>query len=156
MQQQRALHQTRPATSAHACQVRSNTRSLDGSHSAYIFGQLVQRLAVLSCTVRSIASWLSEPQQQLLLLAPVDENVRLCTHLFVCMCAGGEMPAASAAVIYFIRTAVISRLAEPGQRQLLSALATAASHAIAPPVIVAAMEGCGVLLELLGESVAAM
>jgi hypothetical protein len=64
------------------------------------------------------------------------------------------MPAASAAVIYFIRTAVISRLAEPGQRQLLSALATAASHAIASPVIVAAMEGCGVLLELLGGYVA--
>ena len=63
------------------------------------------------------------------------------------------MPAASAAVIYFIRTAVISRLPEPGQRQLLSALATAASHAIAPPVIVAAMEGCGVLLELLGACV---
>jgi hypothetical protein len=60
------------------------------------------------------------------------------------------MPAASAAVIYFIRTAVISRLQELGQRQLLSALATAASHAIAPPVIVAALEGCGVLLELLG------
>lgn len=60
------------------------------------------------------------------------------------------MPAASAAVIYFIRTSVISRLQELGQRQLLSALATAASHAIAPPVIVAAMEGCGVLLELLG------
>jgi hypothetical protein len=61
------------------------------------------------------------------------------------------MPAASAAVIYFIRTAVISRLPEPGQRQLLTALATAASHAIAAPVIVAAMEGCGVLLELLGR-----
>jgi len=60
------------------------------------------------------------------------------------------MPAASAAVIYFIRTAIISRLPEPGQRQLLSALATAASHAIAPPVIVAALEGCGVLLEQLG------
>lgn len=60
------------------------------------------------------------------------------------------MPAASAAVIYFIRSAVISRLTEPGQRQLLCALATASSHAIAPPVITAAMEGCGVLLELLG------
>ena len=35
---------------------------------------------------------------------------------------GGEMPAASAAVIYFIRTAVISSLQEFGQRQLLSAL----------------------------------
>lgn len=69
--------------------------------------------------------------------------------------ADGELPAASAAVIYFIRTAIISRLSEPGQRQLLSALATAASHAIAPPVIVAAMEGCGVLLELLGECAAA-
>jgi Na+/H+-dicarboxylate symporter len=62
------------------------------------------------------------------------------------------MPAASAAVIYFIRSAVISRLTEPGQRQLLCALATASSHAIAPPVITAAMEGCGVLLELLGGS----
>lgn len=60
------------------------------------------------------------------------------------------MPAASAAVIYFLRTTIISRLPEPGQRQLLSALATAASHAIAPPVIVAALEGCGVLLEQLG------
>lgn len=60
------------------------------------------------------------------------------------------MPAASAAVIYFIRSAVISHLTEPGQRQLLCALATASSHAIAPPVITAAMEGCGVLLELLG------
>jgi hypothetical protein len=80
--------------------------------------------------------------------------------LLLCMlymaAAGGELPAASAAVIYFIRTAIISRLSEPGQRQLLSALATAASHAIAPPVIVAAMEGCGVLLELLGEPAAAL
>jgi hypothetical protein len=60
------------------------------------------------------------------------------------------MPAASAAMINVIRTAIIPRLPEPGQRQLLSALARAASHAIAPPVIVAALEGCGVLLELLG------
>jgi hypothetical protein len=66
--------------------------------------------------------------------------------------AGGEMPAPTAAVIYFMRTAVICRLPEPSQRRLLSELARATSHAIAPPVIIAAMEGCGVLLELLGES----
>eukprot|EP00775_Hariotina_reticulata_P011788 gene11788-11933_t len=65
--------------------------------------------------------------------------------------AGGEMPAPTAAVIYFIRVSVIRRLPEPHQRQLLSLLARATSHAIAPPAIVAAMEGCGVLLELLGE-----
>jgi hypothetical protein len=64
---------------------------------------------------------------------------------------GGEMPAPTAAVIYFMRTAVICRLPEPSQRRLLSELARATSHAIAPPVIIAAMEGCGVLLELLGE-----
>jgi hypothetical protein len=79
----------------------------------------------------------------------------LLLRMLLTTVAGGELPAASAAVIYFIRTAIISRLSEPGQRQLLSALATAASHAIAPPVIVAAMEGCGVLLELLGKSAAA-
>jgi hypothetical protein len=64
--------------------------------------------------------------------------------------SGGEMPAASAAVIYFMRAAIIPQLPEPAQRQLLAGLARAASHAIAPPVIVAALEGCGVLLELLG------
>ena len=62
------------------------------------------------------------------------------------------MPAPTAAVIYFIHVSVIRRLPEPHQRQLLSLLARATSHAIAPPAIVAAMEGCGVLLELLGES----
>lgn len=66
------------------------------------------------------------------------------------VCAGGEMPAATAAVIYFIRASVIRDLPEPGQRKLLAALARATSHAIAPPVIVAALEGCGVLLEILG------
>lgn len=60
------------------------------------------------------------------------------------------MPAPTAAVIYFLRTAVICRLPEPKQRLLLSELARATSHAIAPPAIIAAMEGCGVLLELLG------
>lgn len=72
--------------------------------------------------------------------------VSLCT----CASVGGEMPAASAAVIYFIRASVIRHLAEPGQRKLLAALARATSHAIAPPVIIAALEGCGVLLEILG------
>eukprot|EP00882_Tetradesmus_deserticola_P027407 GHRQ01030324.1.p1 GENE.GHRQ01030324.1~~GHRQ01030324.1.p1 ORF type:complete len:595 (+),score=233.39 GHRQ01030324.1:221-1786(+) len=61
------------------------------------------------------------------------------------------MPAPTAAVIYFMRTAVICCLPEPSQRLLLSKLARATSHAIAPPAIVAALEGCGVLLELLGE-----
>jgi hypothetical protein len=63
------------------------------------------------------------------------------------------MPAPTAAVIYFMRTAVICKLPEPSQRRLLSELARATSHAIAPPAIIAAMEGCGVLLELLGALV---
>lgn len=62
------------------------------------------------------------------------------------------MPAATAAVIYFIRASVIRQLSKPGQCKLLAALAHATSHAIAPPVIVAALEGCGVLLEILGGS----
>lgn len=75
----------------------------------------------------------------------------LATESLIQLYPGGELPAASAAVIYFIRVSVIRHLPEPGQRKLLAALARATSHAIAPPVIVTALEGCGVLLEILGE-----
>jgi cell division protein FtsX len=82
--------------------------------------------------------------------------VYVCVFIMhaTCICfTGGELPAASAAAIYFVSTAVIPHLSEPAQRKLLSALATATSHAIAPPAIIASLEGCGMLLELLGATV---
>ncbi|KAF8072444.1 hypothetical protein HT031_000103 [Scenedesmus sp. PABB004] len=82
--------------------------------------------------------------------APPPDAQAAHSNLGACL-AGGEMPGATAAVIYFLRAGVIRRLHEPAQRALLAALATATSHAIAPPVILAAMEGCGLLLEQLGE-----
>lgn len=95
----------------------------------------------------------------MMLLAPLALSTVSCLHCIACVtftgCTlpGGEMPAPTAAVIYFIRTAVIRHLPEQQQRSLLSALARATSHAIAPPVIIAALECCGVLLELLGALV---
>ena len=63
------------------------------------------------------------------------------------------MPHAQACVIYILRVVIIRALSEPAQRQLLAKLVTQAGGAIAPPLVITALEGIGVLLEVLGAVV---
>lgn len=80
------------------------------------------------------------------------------THLFVLPCtphppAGGELPHAQACVLYLLRSVLVPALPERSQRALLTKLTGAAAGAVAPPLVVCALEGMGVLLEVLGEVV---
>lgn len=61
------------------------------------------------------------------------------------------MPHAQACVSYILRVAVIRQLPEQGQRKLLDRLVATAAGGIAPPLVIAALEGMGALLEILGE-----
>jgi hypothetical protein len=49
------------------------------------------------------------------------------------------------------RSAAAAQLPEQGQRKLLDRLAGAAAGGIAPPLVTAALEGMGALVEVLGE-----
>ena len=64
---------------------------------------------------------------------------------------GGEMPHAQACVAYVLRAAVIRQLPEQAQRRLLERLVAVAAGGIAPPLLVAALDGVGALAEVLGE-----
>jgi hypothetical protein len=61
------------------------------------------------------------------------------------------MPHAQACVVYILRVAVIRQLAERSQRKLLDRLVAIAAGGIAPPLVIAALEGMGALIEVLGE-----
>lgn len=61
------------------------------------------------------------------------------------------MPHAQACAAYILRVGVIRQLPEAGQRKLLERLAAAAAGGIAPPLVVAALEGVAAVLEVLGE-----
>jgi hypothetical protein len=65
--------------------------------------------------------------------------------------AGGEMPHAQACVMYILRAGVIRQLPEPSQRELLDRLVGVAAGGVAPPLVIAALEGMGAVIEVLGE-----
>lgn len=77
-----------------------------------------------------------------------------CAQRYALSCpalSGGEMPHAQACVVYILRVAVIRQLPEPHQRKLLDRLVAVAAGGIAPPLVIAALEGMGALIEVLGE-----
>jgi hypothetical protein len=61
------------------------------------------------------------------------------------------MPHAQACVMYILRAGVIRQLPEPSQRELLDRLVGVAAGGVAPPLVIAALEGMGAVIEVLGE-----